>query len=274
MLARCAKGEMDTLRDGWESLERVRQTGRETGNEELEDFVPEQVQIRGSACAFVLARAEHRWLSGKIRTRQNLTELRPQGGALEVVIQGPNLQFFDGRICRCARGIWPAVWLLPHAPWPTGGEVDLLELMVFKQGDENRGFSTLHFGPRAGKDYSYPGHWGLHLGNYDWNENDHTLNFAWQRRDGAWSLSLSVDGKQVWAFSTRREGILAVGSEAGAGFREGEPGDPAAIFQRAFDDPAHGLYLVINLSYGGRPFGGAQPDLKMADIIVKRVAIT
>jgi hypothetical protein len=37
---------MDTQRDGWEAFERVRQTGRETGNDELEDFVPEQVQIR------------------------------------------------------------------------------------------------------------------------------------------------------------------------------------------------------------------------------------
>jgi hypothetical protein len=269
---------MDTLRDGWDSFERVRQTGRETGNDELEDFVPEQVQIRdgggGQLCALVLTRTEHRWLSGKIRSRQNLTELRPNGGQLEVVVQGPNLQFFDGRKCRYARGAWPAVWLLPHAPWPTGGEIDLLEQMMFKRGDENRGFSTLHFGPHAGKDYSYPGHWGLHLGTYDWDDKDHVLKFAWLRRGGAWNLSLSVDGKQVWAFSTKREGVLAVGMEAGAGFREGEPGDPAAIFQRAFDDAKHGLSLVVNLSYGGRPFGDTQADLKSAEFMVKRVTVT
>jgi len=105
-------------------------------------------------------------------------------------------------------------------------------------------------------------------------QEDHVLRFSWTRDNGAWRLAFAVDGRQIWSFATRREGVLALGNEAGGGFSSGEPGDPAAIFQRAFDDPRHGLYVVINLSFGGRPFGDAQADLQLADFFVRRVVVT
>lgn len=266
---------MDTDADGWEGFERVAQSGRATGNDEDEDFAPGQCQVRDRAMFLVLSTEQGQWLSGKIRSKRNLTEMAPNGGVLEMVVQGVNIQFHDGRNIRFARGVWPAIWLLGNGPWPCSGELDIFEQMMMKNGDQLRGFSTLHFGPSTGRDFVYPNHWGLSLGAYPWSEGDQRLKLQWKRRlDGAWVLTFWVNYKQIWSFVTRREGVLDVGMEAGAGFGAGEPGDPAAIFQRAFDDPQHGLYLICNLSLGGRPFGrDSHANLRMADFAIKRVTV-
>jgi hypothetical protein len=234
----------------WGRFEFVTQKGRDTGNDELEDFVPEQVQIRGSSAVLVLQKRGDRWVSGKIRSRQNLTELLPNGGSLEVVVQGVNSSFH--------RGIWPAVWLLPHGRWPQGGEIDLYEQMYFHPGDERKAFSTCHFG----RDKDYRGGAGLNLARYNWSPSDQKLRFEWRREGVHWRLSMFLNGELKWSFSTDGTGVMDV-----AGF------NPAAIFQRCFDDPQHGLYLVCNLSYGGRPFGPVS-GLELADFVIKSVTVT
>lgn len=250
---------MDTFVDGWDAhFTRCRQTGRETGNDELEDYVPENVQIRGTDCFLVLERrshgTSHGYASGKIRSRRNLAELCPNGGVLEVTAQGPNPR---------VQGLWSAIWLLGPGAWPGSGECDLHETMFFR-GDEQHAFSTLHFG--AGRDFVHPGAWGLHLGNYPWDAGDHTLRFEWRRSSG-WDCSLAVDGRHVWSFNTRR---LPADEP---GFREGEGGCARAIFERAFEDPNHGLFLICNLAYGGRPFRHVA-DVSIADFAIRRVRVS
>ena len=265
---------MDTVARGWDGWERVRQSGHDTGNDEEQSYVESQCQVRGSSMFLVLSREQDRWISGKIRSRRNLTEMCPDGGELEVVVQGPNLQFHDGRRCRYSRGIWSAVWLLPDCgkiPWPSGSELDLFETMHRSYDDCNKGFSTVHFGPR-GHDYDVPRRWGLALGSYVWDDGDHRLRFRWERRaDRAWVLSFWVDDRHCWRFATANEGVLAATREGD--FREG-PGEACSILQRVFDDPARGYHIKANQALGGRPFGrDSHANLKMADFVIKGVRV-
>lgn len=249
---------MDTATDGWGAFEFVKQLGRDTGNAELQDYIPEQCQIRDGKCFLVLAKRGDRWVSGKLRTKLPITHYAREG-MLEVTCQGPN---------PIRQGSWPAVWLLPNGPgWPHNfGEVDLAEVMAFR-GDEKRAFSTLHFGDRPGHDYTPPGHWGLSLGTYEWGQGDHILRFYWEK-DGAWNLSLTVDGVHVWAFATKHQGPLDVHEP---GFRRGEPGDPAALFQAGFDQGVY--HLILNYAMGGRPFRSVDHGLDVSDFVVSRVRI-
>jgi hypothetical protein len=163
--------------------------------------------------------------SGKLLSKKNLTELCPNGGTLEVVVQGPNLEFYDGRHSRYVRGIWPAIWLLGNGSWPNeAAELDLWEMMQFKAGDENKASSCAHFGPYKGKDFTGPGFWGLNLGSYVWDQQEHLIKFEWKKReDKAWQLTLTVDDRRVWSFATKHEGILDVGDRGGEGFKQGQP---------------------------------------------------
>ena len=48
----------------------------------------------------------------------------------------------------CARGTWPAIWMLAsQGPWPMGGELDIME---FVGRDPGRVFSTVHMGAGYG----------------------------------------------------------------------------------------------------------------------------
>jgi beta-glucanase (GH16 family) len=69
---------------------------------------------------------------------------------IDVELSGPAIGLAGGISTSFAKGIWPAVWLLPDGDWPTGGEIDLSESMHFKPENANEGFSTLHFGPHEG----------------------------------------------------------------------------------------------------------------------------
>ena len=76
---------MDTVAQGWGEFERVNQTGKQTGNDEEENYIDTQCQVRGTSMFLVLSNEHGQWLSGKIRSRRNLVEYAPQGGTLEVV---------------------------------------------------------------------------------------------------------------------------------------------------------------------------------------------
>jgi hypothetical protein len=261
---------MDTS-EGWERhFEFVTQSGRDTGNDELQDFVPEQVRhTAGSGLSLVLERRNGRYVSGKIRSRRSLHEMAPNGGVLEIKLQGPQ--------CRGGvRGIWPAIWLLPSAgPWPTKGEVDLFEVMVFEPEGVRRAFSTLHFGPRANVDAVWPGHWGLSLGAYPWDEAQHTLRLDWRREGSSWTLRFAVDGQELWHFTTTRNDIFRDferGKALPDGFGPGAPGDPAAIFARGLEAD-DGLHVICNLSMGGRPFRHVDA-IEHAELTLQGVRLT
>jgi hypothetical protein len=249
---------MDTVAHGWSCFEPQTLSGKDSGNDEDECYRPEQCQVRGTSMFLVLSH-EDRWWSGRLKSRQNLTQMCPDGGELECVIQGPNLQFHDCRRSRFARGVWPAVWLLGDGHWPNCGELDLYEQMMHTYDDCNTAFSTAHFG----NGHDLGGGRGLPLASYVYDEGDHSLKFTWERRaDRAWVLSYTFDDRPVFKFATACEGALASHPDA------------ARIFQRAFDCPEHGLRIIANLALGGRPFGrDSHAALKMADFVLRGVRV-
>lgn len=280
---------MDTTAEGWSKhFERVAQSGQLTGNAELQDFVPDNAveQSDGGGCALQLRRlGDGRYLSAKLRSRWTLPQLAPEGGILEVEVEGPASRSGD-----LVPGLWPAVWLLADGTWPQGGELDLFEQMhrTGRPDTAREAFSTLHFGPRRGVDAVWQGAWGLEVGRYAWRPGcAHTLRFAWHRDPSVpgsptpWRLSLQVDGTEAWSLTTSRADVLRDFEKAkhfhaadARDFSPGAPGDPARIFQRAFDAPEAGLRLICNLSFGGTPFAGrVDNSLREADMLLRRVRI-
>jgi F5/8 type C domain/Glycosyl hydrolases family 16 len=86
------------------------------------------------------------WTSGRIET-QAATFGAPAGGVvrMESMIQQPNLTTANGA------GYWPAFWMLGSTlrtgtPWPTSGEVDILEDI----NSRSSVFGTLHCGTNPG----------------------------------------------------------------------------------------------------------------------------
>jgi hypothetical protein len=171
------------------------------------------------------------------------------------------------------------------------GELDLYESMVFQESHHTTGFSTLHFGPRPGADALYDDgarHWGLPLGgSYAWDTSAfHTLVLDWVRLEsaggGPWQVTFTLDGRRLWSFTTTRRDAFAH-FEAGKRFEKaraedfapGSAGDPALIFQRAFDDPKHGLHLICNLAFGGNPFKHSYPLRRFpgATFVIKSVDV-
>jgi beta-glucanase (GH16 family) len=70
-------------------------------------------------------------------------------GRIEVVAQLPEGDW-----------LWPAIWMLPvdnkYGPWPTSGEIDILESRgnnyTYPQGGNNIASSALHWGPSSDAD--------------------------------------------------------------------------------------------------------------------------
>jgi hypothetical protein len=86
-----------------EYFERAHQSGSDTGNDEEENYVEDHCQVRGKDMVLVLSNHQGQWLIGETPIKKNLTELCPNGGTLEVVVQGPNLEFYDGRHSRYSK---------------------------------------------------------------------------------------------------------------------------------------------------------------------------
>lgn len=102
-------------------------------NNEQQYYHPDQVSV-GNGGLHLEAERDNNWTygrnfnSGQVRTTQEWSH-----GRFEVRARVPYGQ-----------GFWPAIWLLPgEAPWPTGGEIDIMEA----RGDlPYRVSSALHWG--------------------------------------------------------------------------------------------------------------------------------
>lgn len=272
----------------WENeWDYVTQTGQQTGNNEVQDYVPSQVQLfDNNSLGLVLERGkERRYLSGKIRSKQSLSQLAPNGGSLEILFELPKNHFRDNNGGEywnsLAPGLWPAMWIVPKGvAWPTGGEIDLMEMMHRRERADSAltGFSTLHFGPRRGVDAVYDGHWGLPLASFKWgkNGNEQSLYFRWRRVKQKWLMEQWINGVKVWdqatdytgRFYNFEQGKNFKGAAAWEFSRRGA-GDPATIFQRAFDDLP--MYLNVNMALGGTPFGYDQQIDRALESSVLRI---
>lgn len=274
--------------ESWEKhWEFVSQTGQQTGNNELQDYVPSNVKISDddNSLSLVLERVHgSKYRSGKIVSRRTLLDWAPRGGAFEIEFSLPRSwkSSGDDNDAPFVPGLWPAIWLVPSsrvAPWPTGGEIDLMEMMHFwgDEGAAERGFTTLHFGPRRGVDAIFDGHWGLRLATFHWDlRREHqVIRFEWRRNQtsATWSLRQLVNNEVVWDQRLDRSSGVFVDFEKNKHFQEGAqaadfapgaPGDPAVVFHRAFEDPAWSMRVICNLAFGGTPWAhDRQVDLRL-----------
>ncbi len=141
------------------------------------------------------------------------------------------------------QGVWPALWMLPqdekYGPWPTSGEIDVLEA----RGQEpTKVLGTLHFGSRwpaqakAGADYVLP--------NKATIADFHVYALEWGPGEFRWFCDDKEYARQsFWWSSGKVEGINGVPPRSEADL---EP------WPAPFD---HSFYLVMNLAIGGRFVG-------------------
>lgn len=254
----------------WDSFfQSVSQTGAATGNNELQNYEPGQVRRveSGGALELVLEKVGgNQYRSGKIKSFKPINALAPNHGAFQMEFVLPDNHMTGGGNPELVPGLWPAIWLLPDSGnWPTGGEIDLMEMMQFQGQHESKGFSTLHFGPSRGVDAIYDGHWGLGLASYSFSSPRGTqkLRFEWEHTspNGPWKLTQWVNDAVVWEQLTSHTGPFK-DFEKGKHFQRASPrdfapdapGDPVPIFQRAFDNEQYGMHLIINLAFGGTPW--------------------
>lgn len=78
-------------------------------------------------------------------TPEGLNESRPYitGGVCSEGLRSAKNGRFEIRArFDCAQGFWPAIWLMPDVktPWPTGGEIDIMEHLNF----EDIAYQTVH----------------------------------------------------------------------------------------------------------------------------------
>jgi beta-glucanase (GH16 family) len=127
--------------------------GSSFGTGEIETMTNSTANVYEDGAGHLVLKALHSgsdpgsgWTSGRIET-QAATFGAPAGGVvrMEASIQQPNLTTANGA------GYWPAFWMLGSTlrsgtPWPTSGEVDILEDINARSSV----FGTLHCGTNPG----------------------------------------------------------------------------------------------------------------------------
>lgn len=124
----------------------------------------------------------------------------------------------------CARGTWPAIWMLPPdtIPWPEQGEIDIMEHVGHLPGIVHGTVHTGKYNHRIGTQK------GAQIRVPDACDAFHTYTLDW--REG--EMTMGVDGTDYFTFSDD-------GTGKGAW---------------PFDKP---FYLILNLAVGG-DWGGAE----------------
>ena len=127
--------------------------------------------------------------------------------------------FFEIRAkLACGRGLWPAIWTLaatPGAPWPAGGEIDIMEHVGQDPGTVHQTIHTAAYNhvrgtQRAGQARIPDACDAFHLYQLDWTRE---------------RLRMGIDGRTVFTFA-----------------RSDNPAE------WPFDTPQ---YLILNLAVGG-----------------------
>jgi len=127
--------------------------GSSFGTGEIETMTNSTANVYQDGAGHLVLKALHSgtdpgsgWTSGRIETNA-ATFGAPAGGVVEMVssIQQPNVTTSNGA------GYWPAFWMLGSTlrtgtPWPTSGEVDILEDI----NGRSSVFGTLHCGTNPG----------------------------------------------------------------------------------------------------------------------------
>ncbi|KAF2084459.1 glycoside hydrolase family 16 protein, partial [Saccharata proteae CBS 121410] len=161
------------------------------GNNEAQNYTPSaQNSFHSPANALVLraiadsaAPEGRKYTSARLNTHATLGRDR---GYLETRVTAPS-----------ARGVWPALWLLPREPfsWPRDGEIDVFESWM---GD-GINHSCLHWGHFNGEDWDKHRVAETRVGDVD-NPAGHVFGLAWEQQqcpgDGG-RLVWYIDGRPV-----------------------------------------------------------------------------
>lgn len=157
--------EFDTLDENrWNLVRELKPT-----NNSLQAYLPEQLTIDDSL--LIITASDEPYEGLKYRSGQVVSKQAQRLGRWEVRAKLPTTQ-----------GMWPAIWLLPDTkkhPWPSGGEIDILE---------NRGnqptlvSSAFHYGSRKPFQHDYvlqEHHAANPRGQIDYHKGFHTYAVDW-----------------------------------------------------------------------------------------------
>ena len=119
----------------------------------------------------------------------------------------------------------------------------------------------------------------MKIGEYEWRPRN-KLHLEWWREpegypDTAkryWVVSLHVND-EPWRDLFKDFENKPFDNASPGEFAEGAPGDPALIFQRAFDGERP-LHIIINLAFGGTPFPQADLSLDHALLAIHSLKVT
>jgi beta-glucanase (GH16 family) len=178
-------------------------------NNSLQDYLPQQVTVSGGNLVITSQNIPSRGLP--YRSGLVTSTASQKYGRWDVRAQLPTSQ-----------GMWPAIWLLPDAPWPSQGEIDIME---------NRGqqptltSSAFHFGtnPPYSHQYRTADQTSVHnSANVNYHNSFHTYSVEWDQKQ----IRFYVDDVHHW---TVRDGEVG-------GFLSNQVGN---------------MRLIINTAVGG-----------------------
>lgn len=135
-------------------------------NNSLQDYLPEQVTVENGNLVITSENVSSRGLP--YRSGQVISTTTQQYGRWEVRAKLPTSQ-----------GMWPAIWLLSDQPWPSGGEIDIME----NRGDQpNLTSSAVHWGtnPPFSHDFTFREQKAIHNGQLvNYHNSFHTYAAEW-----------------------------------------------------------------------------------------------
>ncbi|KAF2673866.1 concanavalin A-like lectin/glucanase [Microthyrium microscopicum] len=170
-----------------------------------------------------------KYTSARLLSKQRLARRR---GYVSAVLSAP-----------CARGIWPAFWMLPEEPfeWPTDGEIDIFE--AWNGGVENH--SCLHWGG-----YSDPQDKNKHR-TINTNMRDvtvpHEYGLAWEQDEYG-----GEGGRLIWYI----DGRAVMKAQRPPGTRRLES-----------------WRVLLNIAMGGTVCDGCVPENGSYDMTISRLSM-
>lgn len=199
------------------------------GNNELQNYTdspensfhtPNNILVLRAVIAS--GKPDNKYTSARLRVHHTLAR---QNGYVEATISAP-----------CARGIWPAFWLLPSEPfnWPVDGEVDIME----HWNAETENHCCLHWGHFHGEDMAKHKVCETQIPNIT---QPHVYGFAWDQPP------CGEGGRLIWYIDGRA--VMKASRPQGT---------------RRMED----FQVILNIAVGGNVNKGAVPADGIYDMAI------
>jgi beta-glucanase (GH16 family) len=201
-------------------------------NEERQEYLPSQVAVTGGNLVITATNQPYQSQYGSYSYRSGRVESNygQQHGRFEIRADLPG-----------TKGTWPALWLLPDVsqhPWPTQGEIDILE----NKGNEPTVMSSAFHFQQSGQHRYVTDAWTV--ARFGQPENFHNAFHTYAAEWDATKIRYFVDDVH-WSTSYN------------TGAYAGTSGDTVGGFLGTQSAP---MQVVLNLAVGGQFLGNQQPD--------------